>query len=55
MGLARHESDFEAAGEARLALHFRDGELAVVPEGTRAAPRPAPKPVQPPPEQGKLL
>ena len=52
-----------AGEEAVLTLHFRDGELVVVPAGaeprppeparapTRAAPRPKPAP----PEQGKLL
>jgi exodeoxyribonuclease VII large subunit len=43
-----------AAREAGLSLHFRDGELAVVP-GDGRAPRPAPKKSSPPPEQGKLL
>jgi len=44
-----------AASEPRLALHFRDGELAVLPEGARPAARPKPGPSGPPPEQGKLL
>jgi exodeoxyribonuclease VII large subunit len=44
-----------AAGEARLAVHFRDGALAVVPDGARPAARPAAKPAPPAPEQGKLL
>ncbi len=34
----------EAAGEARLALQFRDGSLAAVPEGTAAPPPPASPP-----------
>ena len=47
-----------AAGQSSLTLHFRDGELKVVPgDGLTASAssrsRPAPKPV--PPEQGKLL
>ncbi|HMO68282.1 MAG TPA: exodeoxyribonuclease VII large subunit [Novosphingobium sp.] len=42
------------AGEAGLTLHFRDGELGVVPAGSRPAPpRKAPAPSRP--EQGKLL
>jgi exodeoxyribonuclease VII large subunit len=44
-----------AAGEPRLALHFRDGELTVLPEGARPAARPRPGPSGPAPEQGKLL
>lgn len=48
-----------AAGEAALALHFRDGVLDVAPAGEdapgRAAPRPKPAPRSAPPEQGKLL
>ncbi len=36
-----------AAKEARLSLHFRDGELAVVPNGARATPPPAPPPPRP--------
>ncbi len=43
-----------AAGEAALALHFRDGVLDAVPAGS-APSRAAPKPKVPPPEQGKLL
>lgn len=43
-----------AAREPRLVLHFRDGELGVVPEGT-APPRPASKRPGGSPEQGKLL
>ncbi|MEA3262668.1 MAG: exodeoxyribonuclease VII large subunit [Pseudomonadota bacterium] len=45
-----------AAQETSLLLHFRDGELKVVPGDAAPAPsrsRPAPK--APPPEQGKLL
>jgi exodeoxyribonuclease VII large subunit len=50
-----------AGGEAALTLHFRDGDLGVVPADLAppAAPRPAAKPkaaAKPtPPEQGKLL
>jgi len=52
-----------AGGEAALSLHFRDGELAVVPadaarrppEPARAPTRAAPRPKPAPPEQGKLL
>jgi exodeoxyribonuclease VII large subunit len=44
----------EAAGEAALGIHFRDGQLAVVP-ASGGPPRPAPKPRAPVPEQGKLL
>lgn len=49
-----------AAGEASLALHFRDGELAVTPLGAqipKTSAKPAPKslPKPAPPEQGKLL
>lgn len=48
-----------AAGEAALALHFRDGVLDVAPAGgdapVRGAPRPKPAPRPAPPEQGKLL
>jgi exodeoxyribonuclease VII large subunit len=49
-----------AAKEAGLSLHFRDGELAVVPNGMAggAGPRPAragPKDRPAAPEQGKLL
>ena len=47
-----------AAGHAALALHFRDGELAVVPAGLPAAATPtraAVRPKPPAPEQGKLL
>lgn len=49
-----------AAGEAALALHFRDGALAVVPADGAPAPargesRPKPAPRPAPPEQGKLL
>ncbi len=48
-----------AAGEAALALHFRDGVLEAVPAGgdapVRGAPRPKPAPRPAPPEQGKLL
>ena len=47
-----------AAGHAALALHFRDGELAVVPAGLPAAAAPtraAVRPKPPAPEQGKLL
>jgi len=47
-----------ASGEAALALHFRDGELAVVPAGSSGAAAPARAPARPKPsvpEQGKLL
>ncbi len=49
-----------AAAEPALTLHFRDGELGVVPaDGTaapsRAAPKAKPAPRPAPPEQGKLL
>jgi exodeoxyribonuclease VII large subunit len=43
-----------AAKEAALSLHFRDGELAVVPADGRAARSPTKKSPSPP-EQGKLL
>jgi exodeoxyribonuclease VII large subunit len=43
-----------AAKEAALSLHFRDGEMAVTPAGTRPS-RPPTKEKPPPPEQGKLL
>jgi len=43
-----------AAGEPSLSLHFRDGELAVVPAEGRA-PRPAARKPGPPPAQGTLL
>lgn len=48
-----------AAGEPMLTLHFRDGQLDVVPRGTPSPPPPAPRSrtaARPaPPEQGKLL
>ena len=43
-----------AAKEPSLLLHFRDGELNVIPADGRA-PRSSPKKTPPPPEQGKLL
>ena len=43
-----------AAQEGALALHFRDGELAVTPAAARPA-RPAARGRPAPPEQGKLL
>jgi exodeoxyribonuclease VII large subunit len=48
----------QAGAESSLALHFRDGLLAVAPLGTTPPPPPsrAPRPPRPPaPEQGKLL
>jgi exodeoxyribonuclease VII large subunit len=45
-----------AAAAGELALHFRDGVLAVIPAGRGSAtPRPAARPRRPNPEQGKLL
>jgi exodeoxyribonuclease VII large subunit len=43
-----------AERQARLVLHFRDGEVRVVPEGARPQ-RPAARQGDTPPEQGKLL
>jgi exodeoxyribonuclease VII large subunit len=43
-----------AGAQAALTLHFRDGELGVVPAGPRSAP-PRKQAVPPQPEQGKLL
>jgi exodeoxyribonuclease VII large subunit len=45
----------QAAGEPRLTLHFRDGTLAVWPDGPRAERKTAPKLAAPSPQQGKLL